>query len=94
MARRGECLHGIYGLLVWHVWHQSTAGDADWVRCRLDVTSVHVSIIYGPCLQVFARLAPEQKELVVRTLRAAGWTTLMCGASTNDVGALKALMWV
>lgn len=39
--------------------------------------------------QVFARVSPDQKELILRTLRSAKWTTLMCGDGTNDVGALK-----
>jgi cation-transporting ATPase 13A1 len=43
-----------------------------------------------PLIQVFARTSPEQKELVLRSLRSAGWTTLMVGDGTNDVGGLKA----
>ncbi|KAF8062935.1 PDR2 [Scenedesmus sp. PABB004] len=43
-----------------------------------------------PLVQVFARVSPEQKELVLQALRACGWTTLMVGDGTNDVGGLKA----
>jgi len=45
--------------------------------------------MYIPLTQVFARVTPDQKELIIKVLRDQDLSVLMCGDGTNDVGALK-----
>lgn len=40
-------------------------------------------------VKVFARMSPDNKEVLMRALKDLGHHTLMCGDGANDVGALK-----
>ncbi|CAI5507494.1 unnamed protein product [Closterium sp. Naga37s-1] len=60
------------------------AGDGIAMLQRCNALSLVV-----PRTQVFARVSPEQKEVILATLKDVGRVTLMCGDGTNDVGALK-----
>nr|SVE74947.1 EOG090X00J5 [Daphnia dolichocephala] len=69
---------------------------SDYVLC---VTGLGLIYLYStlpdfyqrilPHIRVYARVNPKQKELIITSLNGLGYTTLMCGDGTNDVGALK-----
>lgn len=55
-------------------------------------TKEHIEVLLPllPYIGVYARMSPQQKELILMALNSSGYITLMCGDGTNDVGALKA----
>ncbi|KAJ3205031.1 hypothetical protein HDU67_009150 [Dinochytrium kinnereticum] len=71
--------------------------DANLKGYDLCVTGKGLMAIYHtPCfaallpkIKVYARVSPSQKEDILTSMKLAGFSTLMCGDGTNDVGALK-----
>ncbi|CAM9938489.1 unnamed protein product [Sphacelaria rigidula] len=50
---------------------------------------LHMYRFFTPCVQVFARMTPDEKERLCLALKDSGRTCMMCGDGANDVGALK-----
>ncbi len=63
-----------------------TGDGIDYLRQNFDQKLLAAFL---PKIKVFARTDPKQKEFAITTMQEAGFTVLMCGDGTNDVGALK-----
>jgi len=55
--------------------------------CGEDFSTILRAIV--PYITVFARVSPEQKEIILASMKESSLRCLMCGDGTNDVGALK-----
>lgn len=87
----GDCIGHLASLATSHGGNakNGNASSKDEKALLLDPRVQRVLVDLVPLVTVFARHAPYQKEAVVAALNHAGYTTLMAGDGTNDVGALK-----
>lgn len=67
----------------------NTTTTSDTRAGTMSPTTLHWLSHLCPYILLFARVAPDQKEMLLAALNHAGEVTLMCGDGTNDVGALK-----
>lgn len=67
-------------------WHLCLTGAAIEYIHRIFNKDFATIIAYA---DVFARVSPEQKAMIVAAFNSLGAVTLMCGDGTNDVAALK-----
>ena len=69
-------------------YHFCLTGDAISYLQTLPGIKAHMKelLIHS---RVFARVSPKQKEWIIHEFKELGFTALMCGDGTNDVGALK-----
>ncbi|XP_043484345.1 endoplasmic reticulum transmembrane helix translocase [Leptopilina heterotoma] len=74
------------GKKIWEVYALCVTGEG-LNYLKINEKSLLKTLL--PHVVVFARCAPKQKEFIVTSLQGQGYTTLMCGDGTNDVGALK-----
>ena len=81
IAITGENFEKIYLL------HKKYKKDKNLYKNCFEIHKIFRLIIkYGI---IFARMAPEQKSLLVQSFKDEGLTTLMCGDGANDCSALR-----
>lgn len=75
------------GTLISSSYHLAIAGPTFAVIC--DEYSELIENLVCVC-DVFARMSPDQKQLLVNKLQEVDYTVAMCGDGANDCAALKA----
>lgn len=71
---------------IWNKYALCLTGDGiDYLKNN----NIDILMKLLPHIVIHARCEPKQKEFIIISLQELGYTTLMCGDGTNDVGALK-----